>query len=76
MTHSTRIVILAQVFISGSMAALMSGIMSALKLGITPVFLSQWGQGFVLAWPIAFILSLGVGPLAFRAANAVNRLLP
>ena len=76
MTHPTRTIILAQIFISGSMAGLMTGIFSALTLGLTPAFLSQWGHTFVLAWPIAFVLSLAVGPLAFKAAYAVNRLLP
>ena len=76
MTHSTRTVILAQLFISGIMAGLMTGIFGALALGLTPDFLAQWGRSFMMAWPLAFVLSLGVGPLAFRAAHCVNRLLP
>ena len=76
MTHSTRTVILAQLFISGMMAGLMTGIFGALALGLTPEFLTQWGRSFMKAWPVAFVLSLVVGPLAFRAANRVNRLLP
>lgn len=76
MTHSTRTILLAQVFISCMMAALMTGIFGFANLGATRDFLVQWGQSFVTAWPIAFLLSLGVGPIAFKLANRVNRILP
>lgn len=76
MTHSTRTILLAQVFISCMMAGLMTGIFGFLKLGATAAFLQQWGQSFIVAWPIAFMLSLAVGPIAFKLASQVNRLLP
>lgn len=75
MTQSTRTVLIAQVFISCMMAGLMTGIFGALKSGLTPEFLSLWGHSFIVAWPLAFVLSLGVGPIAFRLAWHVNRRL-
>lgn len=76
MTHSTRIVLLAQVFISGMMAALMTGTFGALHLGLTRALLEQWGSSFLIAWPVAFGFSLIVGPIAFKLSYQLNRLLP
>ncbi|EKD60798.1 MAG: 50S ribosomal protein L1 [uncultured bacterium] len=76
MTHSTRTILLAQLFISCMMAALMTGIFGFAKLGATQAFMQQWRQSFIVAWPIAFMLSLVVGPIAFKLAYQVNRLLP
>lgn len=76
MTHSTRTILLAQLFISCMMAALMTGIFGFINLGATAEFLHQWGRNFATAWPIAFLLSLGVGPIAFKIAYQINRLLP
>ncbi len=76
MTHSTRTVLVAQVFISGMMAGLMTGFFGFINLGATPAFVTQWWQSFVVGWPVAFVFSLGVGPLAFKCAQRVNRLLP
>ena len=76
MTQSTRTVLLAQLFISGMMATLMSGLFALWVLGPTQAFLAEWGQRILVAWPIAFVFSLGVGPLAFKLAYQVNRLLP
>ena len=69
--QSKKTIIVAQIFISGMMALLMSGTMSALFMGISAEWLSAWGKTFLLAWPIAFVYSLLVGPLAFRCANYV-----
>lgn len=76
MTHSTRIVLLAQVFISAMMAALMTATFGMLHLGATRAFLAAWGPSFLTAWPIAFGFSLIVGPIAFKLSYQVNRLLP
>ena len=75
MTQSTRTVLIAQVFISCMMAGLMTGIFGALKSGLTPEFLALWGHSFIVAWSIVFVLSMGVGPIAFRLASHVNRRL-
>ena len=76
MTKSTKTIILAQVFISGMMATLMSGFMNLLHLGFTPVFLHEWSRAVVIAWPVAFCFSLAVGPLAFKLAYKLQRFLP
>ena len=76
MTHATRTILIAQLFISGMMATLMTGIFGFLKLAATAAFVQQWGESLVMAWPIAFMLSLVVGPIAFKLAYQVNRFLP
>lgn len=71
----TKTVILAQVFISFLMALLMSGFMGFLHLGPTLVWLVEWRNAFFIAWPVAFLLSLGVGPVSFKlAATVMGRL--
>ncbi|MCR6499746.1 DUF2798 domain-containing protein [Shinella sp. CPCC 101442] len=67
----TKTVILAQVFISGMMACLMTGFFSLLKLGPTLLWLDMWAHTFVVAWPVAFVFSLIVGPVAFKLAHAI-----
>lgn len=76
MTQSTKTVILAQVFISGMMATLMSGFMSLIYGGYTATFLNNWGHSILIAWPVAFCFSLAVGPLAFKLAHKLQRFLP
>jgi hypothetical protein len=75
-THSTRIVLLAQVFISGMMAALMTATLGAPHLGLTAALPAQLGPGFLTAWPIAFGFSPIVGPIAFKLSYQLNCLLP
>ena len=74
MKPSTRTVLLAQFFISGMMATAMSLYMGLMQAG--PGFLSHWGQAIFMAWPVAFLLSLGIGPLAFWMSYQLQRLLP
>ncbi|WP_238368134.1 DUF2798 domain-containing protein [Mesobacterium pallidum] len=64
-----RIVILSQLIISCLMAFSMSGIMGLIHMGATREWLAAWPATFAMAWPIAFVLSLGVGPLAFWLAR-------
>ena len=65
------ILLTAQLIISGLMALMMSGIMHLLHAGVHPGMVQAWLMTFLTAWPIAFVLSLGVGPLAFRLAYAL-----
>jgi hypothetical protein len=67
--HSKRVIIVAQVFISGMMAFLMTGFFSFLNLGFSVKALGTWAAAFVVAWPVAFCLSLLVSPLAFMLAG-------
>ena len=73
MTNSKKTLILAQVFISLMMAFLMSGIMSVIALGPTNLWLRVWPQQFLLAWPIAFCLSLVVSRLGFAFSARLTR---
>ncbi len=65
--------ILAQAFISLLMAFLMTAIFTAFPMHFEPGWIWVWLTRFVRAWPIAFALSLIVGPLSFRMANMVMR---
>ncbi|EPW7036677.1 DUF2798 domain-containing protein [Vibrio parahaemolyticus] len=64
--------IIAQIFISLMMAFLMTGIFSFFDLGMTQIWLQTWMKHFIVAWPIAFILSIFVGNLGFKLANKVT----
>jgi hypothetical protein len=68
-----KTLILAQMLIALMMAALMTGIFGFLHLGPTTQWLTEWGKSFLMAFPLAFLLSLGVGPLAFRLARLITR---
>ena len=76
MKPSTRTVLLAQLFISGIMASAMSLYMGVAHSGMGIGFLPLWGKSILMAWPVAFVLSLGIGPLAFWLAYRLQRLLP
>lgn len=67
--HSKKIIIMAQLFISGSMAFLMTGFFGFLHMGFTAQWIAGWAQSFVIAWPVAFVLSAMVGPLGFKIAT-------
>lgn len=47
--HSKRVIIVAQVFISGMMAFLMTGFFSFLNLGFSVKTLGTWAAAFVVA---------------------------
>lgn len=66
---SKKVVITAQVFISGMMAFLMTAFFAALHLGFTAAMVDAWVNSFVIAWPVAFCLSLIVSPVAFMIAG-------
>ena len=64
-----RTILLAQLIISCLMALMMTFIFSILVAeGLAPGWPLRWLQHFAVAWPTAFVLSLGVGPLAFKTA--------
>lgn len=68
-------VILAQVFISCLMAFLMTGIFTAIPAALAPGWVGIWLTRFATAWPIAFVLSMAVGPLSFWLARRTQHLL-
>jgi len=61
-------IILAQVFISCMMAFMMTFIFSIYTAGMPPGWPRLWMHHFFTAWPVAFFLSLFVGPVAFKIA--------
>lgn len=71
MQKSKKFIILGQFFIAMMMAFLMTFIFTAFPSGFAPGWFSNWMARFFTAWPIAFGLSLVVGPLAFKLATLV-----
>jgi len=67
-----KTIVIAQFFISGMMAFMMTGFFSFLHSGLTPEWVSEWANAFVIAWPVAFVLSLGVGRLGFVIATRIT----
>lgn len=67
--HSKKVILTAQVFISGMMAFLMTGFFAVLHLKLTTAMVDAWVSSFCIAWPVAFCLSVLVSPLAFMMAG-------
>lgn len=65
--------ILAQAFISCMMAFMMTGFFGFLHLGFTSAWLNEWGKSFIIAWPVAFCLSMIVGRVGFKLAHSITR---
>lgn len=68
-----KTVLLAQFFISLSMACLMTGIFSLLEHGLTADWLAAWAKAFVTAWPIAFVLSMITSRYSFMLAHRLRK---
>ncbi|MBI3561805.1 MAG: DUF2798 domain-containing protein [Gammaproteobacteria bacterium] len=47
---------------SATMAFIMTGIITAINVGVDPHFIARWLKAFVLAWPMAFLIVLLLGP--------------
>lgn len=69
----TKTIVIAQIFISGMMAFLMTGFFGFLHLGLSAQWLQEWRTSFVIAWPVAFCFSLVVGKLGFAIASRLTR---
>lgn len=66
-----KTLLLAQILITFMMSLSMSGIMSIIALGPTAFWLSEWPKQFIIAWPIAFVLTMFVSRIAFGVAGRV-----
>jgi hypothetical protein len=66
-----KTLLLAQGLITMMMASFMSGIMSFIALGPTAQWWREWPIALITAWPIAFCLTLFVGPLGFKLAGII-----
>lgn len=67
-----KTLLVAQLFITLMMAFSMSGIMSLIILGPTLFKVDTWMSTFIMAWPIAFCLSIPVGKIAFAIAGRLT----
>lgn len=67
---SKKTLFLAQLLITFSMALTMSGIMGFIALGAA--FLPIWPKSFLIAWPIAFVVSQIITPLSFKLAHRLT----
>ncbi|MHC3128113.1 hypothetical protein OB03_12870 [Brevundimonas sp. GN22] len=68
-----KTLLLAQVFITFFMALSMSGIMSAIHMGVGAEWLRVWPREFIVAWPIAFVLTQVFSRLGFKLAFTLRR---
>lgn len=52
----------SQVIMTFIMAATMSGIMGLIIIGPSVAWLAEWPKQFIIAWPIAFALTMVAWP--------------
>ncbi len=64
-------VIVTQLIMTFMMATSMSGIMSLIAMGPSATWLSRWPLQALTAWPIAFVVTM----LLFPVASRITRLL-
>ncbi len=57
MKFETKLKLVNSILMAGFMALLMSGSLSAINLGLTDRLVWNWGRSFLIAWPLAFVLS-------------------
>lgn len=51
----------------------MTGIFSFIPMGLSLEWLKTWAEHFIVAWPIAFVLSLFVSRSSFSLAMRLTR---
>ena len=68
-----KTLLLAQVFITLFMALSMSGIMSVIHMGPSAEWLRTWPREFIIAWPIAFIMTQIFSRLGFKLAFTIRK---
>lgn len=66
-------ILLSQVFMTFMMAASMSGLMGIIHEGPSLEWLQGWPLQFIVAWPIAFCLTMVAWPAAMKLAGATLR---
>jgi hypothetical protein len=55
--------ILFSAITSGVMSAIVCGVMTYKMAGLNAAFMHIWLGGWTTAWPVAFLVILGVGPI-------------
>lgn len=68
---SKKYVFLSQVFMTFIMAATMSGLMGLIFTGPSLEWLAGWPRQFLIAWPIAFALTMVAWPASMALAGKV-----
>lgn len=53
------------------MASLMSGIMGLIIVGPSMEWLASWPKQFIIAWPIAFALTMFAWPASMKLAGTI-----
>ena len=66
-------ILISQVFMTFIMAATMSGLMGLIAIGPSLDWLTAWPQQFLIAWPIAFALTMVAWPASMALAGRVLR---
>lgn len=57
------------------MASIMSGVMGAVAAGgFSMQWLSMWPRQFIVAWPIAFMLTMVAWPTSLKLAGQTTKL--
>lgn len=72
--QNKKTIIIAQILISFLMALSMTGIFTFSQLGFSFDTVEQWLSRFIIAWPIAFALSIPISKLSFKLANKISNL--
>ena len=71
-----KTLIVAQIFMTCMMAFTMSGIMMFIALGPDAFAVRDWLMQFIIAWPIAFVMTQLVSRIAFPLAFIVTKAKP
>lgn len=64
-----RTILTTQIIMTLLMATSMSGIMSLIAIGPSRAWLAAWPGQVVIAWPIAFVMTMMLWPAANRIAR-------
>ncbi|MGN0932235.1 DUF2798 domain-containing protein [Falsigemmobacter intermedius] len=67
-----KVLIIAQILMTLMMAFSMSGIMMLVALGPHEGFFREWMSQFIIAWPIAFLMTQVVSRIAFPLAGILR----
>lgn len=70
---NVKTIIVTQIIMTCLMALSMSGIMLYIAIGSTPDFFTIWMKQFIVAWPIAFVMTNVMWPIANKIARTILR---
>ncbi len=68
-----KTIIISQLVMTFIMALTISGIMLLITLGPTAEWLAIWPKQFIMAWPIAFVLTMIAWPLSMALTRLIVR---